>query len=125
MAMQKHKCQCDFGRIKSGPSFVKLSGSLNLEHEISSIDILHDKEQTILNTKPMHTRNIGCPKCTHTQLHTHTPHMYQNWIKIKTTGSTIDNRIKDLSNTLLFSMHCQLLKPSNSFHLSIYSSMLS
>lgn len=55
MAMQKHKRQRDFSRIKSGPSFVKLSSSLNLEHEISSIDVLHDKEQTILNTKQTHT----------------------------------------------------------------------
>ena len=46
--VQEHKGQRDLGSVEPGTLLIKLPGTLDLEHEISAIDILHHKEQTVL-----------------------------------------------------------------------------
>jgi len=48
--VKEHKCQRDFGSIKTCPLFIKLARSLDLKHEITAVHILHHKEQPILQT---------------------------------------------------------------------------
>ena len=46
--MQEEESKDDLSRVESCPVFVKLAGSLDLEHEISTVDVLHNKEQPLL-----------------------------------------------------------------------------
>ena len=46
--MEEEKSQDDFGRVESRSVLVKLAGSLDLEHEVAPIDILHHEEQPLL-----------------------------------------------------------------------------
>lgn len=48
MAMQKHEGQSDFGRVESSSRLIELPGSLYLEHQVSSVYVLHHKKQSIL-----------------------------------------------------------------------------
>lgn len=49
--MQEHKRRCDLSCIETGTGFIKLSWPLDLKHQVSSIHILHNKEQPILETE--------------------------------------------------------------------------
>ena len=48
MLMQEMQCQNDFRAVESRPILVEFSGPLNLEHEISAVDIFHDEEKSVL-----------------------------------------------------------------------------
>lgn len=50
MLMQKHKCWCHLGCVEARTCFVKLARALDLKHEVSSVHILHNKEQPVLKT---------------------------------------------------------------------------
>lgn len=42
--MEKLQSQNDLSRVISSSGFVKFSGSLNLKHQVTTIDVFHDKE---------------------------------------------------------------------------------
>ena len=46
--MQEMQCQNDFRAVESRPILVEFSGPLNLEHQISAVDIFHDEEKSVL-----------------------------------------------------------------------------
>ena len=47
--MQEHEGGGDLGRIEARAGLVELPGALDLEHEVSSVHVLHHKEQTVLD----------------------------------------------------------------------------
>lgn len=49
IAMQEHESRRDFGGVKTRARLIELPGSLNLEHQISSVHVFHYKEQTVLD----------------------------------------------------------------------------
>lgn len=49
--MEKHQCQRYFCCIKTCSRFIKFSRTLNLKHQISSIDIFHDQKEAFLKQK--------------------------------------------------------------------------
>lgn len=48
MMMEEHQGQCHLCRVETHTWFIKLTSTLYLEHEITSVDILHNKKETIL-----------------------------------------------------------------------------
>lgn len=51
MSVQEHQSRRDLGSVKAGPRLVKLPRALNLKHQVASVDILHHKEQPVLESK--------------------------------------------------------------------------
>ena len=51
MLMQEMQCQNDFRAVESRPILVEFSGPLNLEHQISAVDIFHDEEKSVLKNQ--------------------------------------------------------------------------
>ena len=51
MPVKELQSENNFRRIESGSRLVELSGPLNLEHKIASIDVLHHEKETILSLK--------------------------------------------------------------------------
>ena len=47
--VKEEKGEDDLGRVKPCSVLVELAGSLNLEHEVTSIDVFHHKEQPLLD----------------------------------------------------------------------------
>lgn len=45
--MEEHEGQSDLRSVEPGPRLVKLASSLNLEHEVAAVDVLHDKEKAV------------------------------------------------------------------------------
>ena len=45
MSVEVLESKCDLCRIEASPSFVKLSCPLYLEHQITSVDVFHHKEE--------------------------------------------------------------------------------
>lgn len=48
VAVQEHEGRGDFGSVETRARLVKLPGSLNLEHQVSTVHIFHYKKQTVL-----------------------------------------------------------------------------
>lgn len=46
--VQEHQGRCDLGGVKSGSRLIELPRSLDLEHQVSSVNVLHHEEQTVL-----------------------------------------------------------------------------
>ena len=51
VSVKKLESQHDFCRVESGSGFVKFSGTLDLEHEITSVHVLHHEEEAVLGLK--------------------------------------------------------------------------
>ena len=47
MLVQELQSQYDFSTVESCAIFVKFSGTLDLEHKVTSIDVLHNKEEPV------------------------------------------------------------------------------
>ena len=48
MTVKKLQGKRHLGRVKSSPRLIKFADSLNLEHQIATVNVLHDKKQTVL-----------------------------------------------------------------------------
>lgn len=48
LAVQEPKCRGDLGGVEASAALLKLSGLLDVEHEVAPIDKLHHKEQAVL-----------------------------------------------------------------------------
>lgn len=48
MPVQEHQSGRDLGRVKAGSSLVELPRSLNLKHQVASVNVLHHEEQPVL-----------------------------------------------------------------------------
>lgn len=46
--VQEHECRNDLCGVETSSGFVKTTGLLNVEHQVTSVHKLHDKEQTVL-----------------------------------------------------------------------------
>lgn len=46
--VKEHECRNDLRSVETSSGFVKTTGLLNVEHQVTSIHKLHDKEQTVL-----------------------------------------------------------------------------
>ena len=46
--MKKEESQDDFCGVESCPVLIELAGPLDLEHEVTAVDVLHHKEQPLL-----------------------------------------------------------------------------
>ena len=46
--MEEHESKGDFGGVKTSSKFVEFPRSLNLEHEVATVHILHHEEKAIL-----------------------------------------------------------------------------
>lgn len=51
MLVQEHERGRDLSGVEPRTGLVKLPGALDLEHQISSIDVLHDEEEPILRSE--------------------------------------------------------------------------
>lgn len=48
MPVQEHQSGRDLGRVETRSRLVELSRTLNLKHQVASVHVLHDEEQTVL-----------------------------------------------------------------------------
>lgn len=48
MLVKEHEGRRDLGGVEARACLVKLPGTLDLEHKVSSVHVLHHKEQTVL-----------------------------------------------------------------------------
>lgn len=48
VTVQEHEGRGDFGGVETRARLIKLPGSLNLEHQVSTVHIFHYKKQTVL-----------------------------------------------------------------------------
>lgn len=46
--VQEHQSGRDLGRVKTRSRLVELSWTLNLKHQVASVHVLHDEEQSVL-----------------------------------------------------------------------------
>lgn len=46
--VQKHQGRCDLSGVESRSCLIKLPRSLNLKHQVATIDVLHHEEQPVL-----------------------------------------------------------------------------
>lgn len=51
VAMQELQSHRHFSRIERGATLVEFARPLNLEHEITAVDVLHDEEQAVLRER--------------------------------------------------------------------------
>lgn len=49
--VQEHECWRDLSGIEPRTWLIKLPGTLDLEHQISSVDVLHDEEEPVLRSE--------------------------------------------------------------------------
>ena len=49
--VKEHQCQRHFSSIETGPWLVKLAGPLYLEHQVPTVDVLHDEKQPLLRNR--------------------------------------------------------------------------
>ncbi len=48
--VEEHEGERHLGRVEPGPWLVELARPLDLKHEIAAVDVLHDEEETVLQT---------------------------------------------------------------------------
>lgn len=48
MPVQEHQSGRDLGRVKTRSRLVELPRALNLKHQVASVHVLHDEEQSVL-----------------------------------------------------------------------------
>ena len=48
MLVEEHESWCNLCSIEPGTRLIEFSGALNLEHEVPTIHILHDKKEAVL-----------------------------------------------------------------------------
>lgn len=47
MSMEELESEGDLSGVEASSGFVKLAGALDLEHEVSTVDVLHNEEEAV------------------------------------------------------------------------------
>lgn len=47
--VEEHECRNDLCSVETSSGFIETPGLLDVEHQVTSVHKLHDKEQTVLN----------------------------------------------------------------------------